>query len=404
MNTFLEIADKVGTPVYIYEVEKIKSQYTLLSKALSNLKHTICFAVKSCSNLSVLSLLSDMGSGFDTVSGGEIARIAEMTARKAGAVFPKTVFAGVGKTADEIDYALSQNLMFFSVESSSELKLIISRANALNKKANVGFRVNPNISVDTHSFITTGLYTSKFGIPSEEIVTLAELLKDEKNISLVALSCHLGSQIGDPEPLINSYKVLLSLAEELKQKNHPIKYIDGGGGFGVSYSGASEPLKLESFAKSLEELFCGTDYEVVVEPGKFIVAEAGSLLTKVTYLKTTPQKNFAITDAGMNDLIRPSLYGAFHKIDLIGRTESDTEKYDVVGPVCESTCFFAKDRDLAKLQEGDILQIKDAGAYGFTMSSNYNSRLRPAEVLIDGDGQWQVVRLRDTLSDIWKGE
>jgi diaminopimelate decarboxylase len=401
------IAQRYGTPTYVYSEAKIAAQYRALDKALHAMPHTICYAVKANSNLTILKMISELGAGFDTVSGGEIARVA-----KSVGTTQRTVFAGVGKTQDEIDYALKKGVLFFSVESAQELSLIEARAKALGIVAPISFRVNPDIPVATHPYIATGMLDSKFGIAKQDLTALAEQAIASPHLSLVALSCHLGSQLHEAEPFFKAYEDLFALAAQFSALGAPIAYIDGGGGFGVSFSGHYTPLSLEHLGAGLAKLFSGTPYHLIVEPGKYLVAESGILLTTVQYVKKNAVKNHAVVDAGMNDLIRPALYNGYHHIVKIGDAHADskdtdskyTEQYDIVGPVCESACFLGKERMLPPVAPGDLLAVCDVGAYGFTMASNYNSRCRPAEVLIRENGDIVLIGKRETESDLWDRE
>ena len=402
-DTYRKLAKQFGTPLYVYSEASIREQFTRLDRALGKLPHLICLAVKANSNLAILRLVSESGGGFDVVSEGEFRRVLA-----AGGDSKKIVFAGVGKTKDEISYALSQGLRMFNVESPSELRLIATVAKEMGKVAPVSFRINPDVSVDLHPYIATGLRTSKFGMPVAEALKIWEEFKDSPQLSLVGVDCHIGSNINEIDPLKLAYSRILEAAQEFERRGAKLRYLDIGGGLGVSYSGHYDPLDLDKWSAALKSVVSATNYEIIVEPGKFLVAEAGSLVAQVLFLKTNYEHRFAIVDAGMNDLIRPALYEAYHKIELVtadGRpTGAELREVDVVGPVCETGCFFAKSRALPPLTEGDLLVIRDAGAYGFTMASNYNSRRLPAEVMINLNGEARLIRRREAYAELWRNE
>ena len=399
-STLLRATREYGTPLYAYDSRIIEKQYLKLKNSLGRIPHEICFAVKSNSNLSILNFMTRLGAGFDIVSGGELHRVL-----KAGGAASRTVFAGVGKTVSDIKFGLFSDIRFFNVESAAELQLIKQIAESEKTTAQVSIRINPNISVNTHPHLTTGLNSSKFGVPREEVPALWESVKDSRAIRFVGIDCHIGSHISELAPLEEAYQSVLETADALKVLGAPIEYIDFGGGLGISYSGHYEPLDVAAYGAMIQRITKNTPYTVIVEPGKFLIAESGMLLTEVLYTKTNGSKKFAITSAGMNDLIRPSLYDAYHKIEVLGReSEAATEVIDVVGPVCESGCFFAHDRKMPPVNAGDILVIKDAGAYGFSMASNYNSRPLPAEILITSDDEYKLIRKRDVIEDLYRNE
>jgi len=397
------LTEKFATPLYIYSEEKIRKQYAQLTEQFKTFRNLICYAVKANSNLSILKIFVEMGAGFDIVSGGELRRVIA-----AGGAPSKVVFSGVGKTREEIEYALAQQIKSFNVESASELKLIEKTAATMKLKASISFRINPDVNVDTHPYLATGLKTSKFGMPLSDAVSLYSLVKESEWLSLRGLSCHIGSQITDLVPFRTAYKEMLSAADHFLGLGAEITFVDLGGGIGVSYGGKYEPLDLDSYGEMVRELRANKPYELLFEPGKFLVAEAGILLTKVIYKKSNQANKFVIVDAGMNDLIRPSLYQAFHKVEVVpadGRTLSDKlVETDVVGPVCETGCYFARKRPLPEVREGDFILIRDAGAYAFSMASNYNSRPLPAEVLLKPDGTHQLIRRRQSYDEIWSSE
>lgn len=402
-DLYRKLAKQYGTPLYVYSEKSIRDQFARLEKALTGLTHLICMAVKANSNLSILKLVKDLGAGFDVVSEGELRRVIAV-----GGDPKKIVFAGVGKTKEEISYALSQGLRMFNVESPAELRLIAATAKELGKVAPISFRINPDVSVDLHPYIATGLRTSKFGMPVAEALKVWEEFKNSPELSLVGIDCHIGSNINEIDPLKLAYSRILEAAQEFERRGAKLRYLDIGGGLGVSYSGHYDPLDIEKWSPALKSVVSGAKYEIVVEPGKFLVAEAGALVTQVLFLKTNYEHRFAIVDAGMNDLIRPALYEAYHKIELVTVDRrplgQELREVDVVGPVCETGCFFARSRALPPLVEGDLLVIRDAGAYGFTMASNYNSRRLPAEVMIGLGGEARLIRRREAYEELWRNE
>ncbi len=389
-----------GTPLYIYDARIIEAQYLRLKRALGRMPSQICYAVKANSNLSILNLLGRLGSGFDIVSGGELHRVL-----KAGGDVSQVVFAGVGKTAEEIRFGIYSGIRFFNVESVAELNLIRQIAETDKMTAHVSLRINPHISVETHPYLATGLDTSKFGIPINEITSLWETIRTSPAIRLVGVDCHIGSQINDIVPLKEAYTAVVNAADQLKALGAPIEYVDFGGGFGISFSGHYEALNIELYGEMLQNLMKERSYFVLIEPGKYLVAEAGILATEVLYTKSNGTKQFVVVSAGMNDLIRPSLYEAHHSISVLGReNEENSDVVDVVGPVCESGCYFAHDRKLPPVGAGEVLIIRDAGAYCFSMASNYNSRPLPAEILIESDDSYRLIRRRDVVEDLYRNE
>jgi diaminopimelate decarboxylase len=392
--------EEFRTPLYLYQESIFTHQFQQLQSALKNIPHLICFAVKANSNLSILKKFSLLGSGFDIVSGGELHRVIA-----AGAEMSKVVFAGVGKTNDEIRLGLASGIKFFNVESSEELFVIEAIAKEMSLTAPVSLRVNPNINVDTHPYLATGIDESKFGIPATEVISLYNHLKTSQYLSLIGIDAHIGSQVSDIAPYKETLKQLLSLANELRRLGAPIKTIDLGGGLGISFSNQYSPIDIKGYGLMIQELLNGTDYELVIEPGKFLIAESGSIISKVLYKKKNGGKEFLILDAGMNDLMRPSLYQAHHKIELLGKEHAPlTHTYDIGGPVCESGCIFSKNEKLPETNAGDFVIIKDAGAYGFSMSSNYNTRPRAAEVLIEADGTKRIIRRREETKELFAQE
>lgn len=392
-----ELARKMGTPFYLYSRRTLERHYHAFDRAFADVDHLICYAVKANSNLALLSLFAQAGSGFDVVSGGELFRVL-----RAGATGSRVIYAGVGKTAEEIDYALQADILFFNVESPAELKTIGARARALKKKARISLRVNPNVDAKTHPYISTGLRQHKFGIGLREAMELYQEARKTRGLEVVGVSCHIGSQITQLEPFVGAMAKVRKLVLKLRAEGIPIRYLDLGGGLGITYRNETPPHP-SVYAEAVMAGARGLDCTLVFEPGRVVVGNAGVLVTKVLYTKTNGRKKFVIVDAGMNDLIRPSLYGSFHDIWPARRRNGSRITVDVVGPVCESADFLAKDRPMQKLEPGDLLTVLSAGAYGFTLSSNYNSRPRPPEILVDGR-RIQVIRKRETYEDLIRGE
>ncbi|MBI5408587.1 MAG: diaminopimelate decarboxylase [Nitrospirae bacterium] len=388
-----KIVEQAGTPLYIYSHRTLLRHYKAFEEAFDGYPHVICFALKANSNLALLKLLAEEGSGADVVSGGEL-----FFALKAGVPAEKIVYAGVGKTEEEIAYALKSRILMFNVESSDELETIDKIAGGLGVKAPIALRVNPNISASTHPYISTGLKKHKFGIPMEKALEYYCLADKLRNIKILGIHKHIGSQITKVAPFVEALKKVLALAENLKSQGIEIKYIDMGGGLGIPYNEEVSPHPKE-LAKAIIPLIKLYDFTLILEPGRSIVGNAGILVTKVLYLKKQHRKEFVIVDAGMNDLIRPSLYDAYHHIQPVRRNKGPLAVVDVVGPICESGDFFAKGRKLNRPQRGDLLAIMSAGAYGFSMSSNYNGRTRAAEVLVKGK-DFFVIRERETYNDL----
>ncbi len=393
-----EIAKTYGTPTYVYSRATIERHWHAFDKAVGEHPHLICYAVKANSNLGVLSVLAKLGSGFDIVSGGELARVLE-----AGGDPAKVVFSGVGKTREEIVYALEQGIKCFNVESPAELERIQDVAAELDKIAPISLRVNPDVDAKTHPYISTGLKANKFGIEKEQAVSIYRRASALPNLKVTGMDCHIGSQLTEIQPFVDALDKMLDLIDQLAQEGIHIEHLDVGGGLGVTYKD-EQPPHPDAYAAALAEHLKGREnLTLIFEPGRAIMANAGILLTKVEFLKQGAEKNFAIIDAAMNDLIRPSLYSAWQAIVPTNQSlERPTAVYDVVGPVCETGDFLGKERELA-IAAGDLLAVRSAGAYGFTMSSNYNSRCRAAEVLVDGD-KAILVREREKLQDLWKGE
>lgn len=391
------IADQYGTPCFVYSRHAIEQAWLAWDQALAGTPHLVCYAVKANSNLAVLNLLARLGAGFDIVSVGELERVLA-----AGGEPSRIVFSGLGKTAEEMRRALEVGIHCFNVESSAELERLQQVAAGMNLKAPVSLRVNPDVDAMTHPYISTGLKENKFGIDIAKAPEVYRRAAQMPNIRICGVDCHIGSQLTDDTPLIDALDRLLALIDQMAAEDIHIGHLDLGGGLGVTYRDEVPPTPAAYLGKVRKHL-AGRDLTVLVEPGRSIVANAGVLLTRVNLLKPTEHKNFAIIDAAMNDLIRPALYSAWMGIDAVTpRTDVAALHWDVVGPVCETGDFLGKDRELA-LAEGDLLAVRSAGAYGFVMSSNYNTRARAAEVMVDGQ-QSHLVRRRETLSELFAGE
>ena len=392
------LAETFGTPCYVYSRATLERHWKAFDDAAGEHPHLVCYAVKANSNLAILSVLAKLGSGFDIVSGGELARVLE-----AGGEPAKVVFSGVGKTEQEIEFALEANVGCFNVESEPELHRIAQVAERLGKVANISLRVNPDVDAGTHPYISTGLKENKFGIDIDYAPEVYQQALAYSSLKIVGVDCHIGSQLTELDPFLDALERVLALIDQLAEQGVQIEHLDVGGGLGVTYDDEIPPHPSE-YAQALKErLQDRPNLKLVFEPGRAIAANAGILLTKVEFLKPTEAKNFAIVDAAMNDLIRPSLYSAYQKIQEADQSlQREKANYDVVGPVCETGDFLGKNRELA-IAAGDLLAVRSAGAYGFCMASNYNSRPRPAEVLVDGDEAIEI-RRRETYADLWKGE
>lgn len=391
------LAQHYGTPSYIYSRATLERHWHAFDDAFSDLPHCVCYAVKANSNLAVLNVLARLGSGFDIVSGGELARVIA-----AGGDTRKIVFSGVGKTSEEIKYALLQGIRCFNVESVPELERINAVASDLNKIAPISIRVNPDVDAQTHPYISTGLKENKFGIAIEQAESVYLQAKQMSHIEISGIDCHIGSQLTSVSPFIDALKRVLVLIDSLSDLGIEIKHLDIGGGLGITYNDETPPTP-EQYAQALEPLLLGRNLEVLMEPGRAIAGNAGVLVTRVEYIKQTDDRNFAIVDAAMNDLVRPALYQSWQSIEEVNQDETITKQtYDIVGPVCETGDFLGKGRVLG-INAGDLLFIRSAGAYGFTMSSNYNSRPRAAEIMVDGD-QVHLVRARETVESLFAGE
>lgn len=393
------IARRAGTPCYIYSSNAILGRYRAYDRAFGDAPHKVCYAVKANSNLAVLALLARAGAGFDIVSAGELYRVL-----RAGGKAENVVFSGVGKTADEVEFALEKGIHSFNCESEAELSLIDALAARAGTKARVALRVNPDVDASTHPYISTGLKEHKFGIPFSEVEDVYSRARWHANLELEGVSCHIGSQLLNPEPLIAAVDRMLDLVQRLRAKGIAIQHLDLGGGLGVPYKGNETSPSIPDYITKIRNRVAGTGLLLMVEPGRSLVAEAGVLLSRVLYRKKNGAKEFIILDAAMNDLIRPSLYSAYHEIVPVKQDAArGTVKADVVGPVCESGDFLAKDREMANVLPGDLVAIRTAGAYGFVQASNYNARTRAAEVMVAGNG-WRVVRQRETFEDLVRGE
>ena len=392
-----KIAAEVGTPFYLYSHATLKRHFLIFNEAFEGIDRLVCYSAKANTNLALLKLFANLGGGLDIVSGGELYR-----GLKAGFPPDRIVYSGVGKRVDEIDYALNTDIMMFNVESLEELAVINQRAGLLAKRAPVAIRVNPDVDPGTHPYISTGLEKNKFGIDTQTAIEGYKVASMLENIDVVGIDCHIGSQITEAKPFEDALKSLERLITELRALGIKIKYLDMGGGLGITYDAESPPHPRE-YARAIIDSLKGTDLQLILEPGRVIVGNAGTLITRVLYRKTAPVKEFVITDAGMNDLMRPSLYKAFHAIQPVVKTVHAPIKADVVGPICESGDFLALDREIPDVKQGDLLAVMSAGAYGFTMSSNYCSRLRVPEVMV-ADDRFYVVRARQTYEDLVAGE
>ena len=390
------IAERFGTPTYVYSRAHIEAQYRAYADALAGLPHLVCFAVKANSNLGVLNLLARLGAGFDIVSRGELERVLA-----AGGEPGKIVFSGVGKSRDDMRRALEVGVHCFNVESAEELERLQQVAASLGKRAPISLRVNPDVDAGTHPYISTGLKENKFGIDIAKAEAVYARAAELPNLEIIGVDCHIGSQLTNLSPFLDALDRLLVLVDRLGERGIRIRHLDLGGGLGVQYRDEQPPLAGDYIA-AVRERIAGRDLALVFEPGRSIVANAGVLLTRVEFLKRTDHKNFAIIDAAMNDLIRPALYQAWMDIVPVEQRDAQAQSWDIVGPICETGDFLGKDRELA-LAEGDLLAVRSAGAYGFVMSSNYNTRGRAAEVLVDGE-QIHEVRRRETLTELFAGE
>jgi diaminopimelate decarboxylase len=391
------IAREVGTPAYIYSLATLKRHYRVFDQAFVRLSHLVCFSMKSNSNLAVLRAFVKEGGGFDIVSAGELFR-----ALKAGADPKKIVFSGVGKKKAEIEYALNAGILMFNVESEQELTVLNEIARGVEKKAPISLRVNPDVDPKTHPYISTGMKKSKFGIDIKRSLEVYKRALTLIHLEVIGVDCHIGSQLTTIPPFVDALSRVKVFVEALRKEGARIRYLDLGGGLGIRYKD-EEPPHPEEYAGALIQGLRGLDVTLILEPGRVIVGNAGILVTEVLYLKEGEEKTFVVVDGGMNDLIRPALYGSYQAIRPVVERKGEMIVADVVGPICESGDFFAKDREIPRPQEGDLLAVMSAGAYGFTMSSNYNSRPRAPEILVDGDN-FHVVRKRESFEDLISGE
>lgn len=391
-----DIAAEFGTPAYVYSWPEIEARYRQMEAALAGVRGQIRYAVKANGSLAILARLAGLGSGFDIVSGGELERV-----MLAGGSPGKVVFSGVGKSTAEVDFAIKAGIECFNVESASEFARIEARARLLGRRAPISVRVNPDVDAGAHPYIATGLKSSKFGVPADVALALYARAAESDALSVVGIDCHIGSQITDAAPFAAALERLLELVGRLAKQGIDIRHVDIGGGFGVRYRDET-PFDLDGFAATLNSHLARTELTVLVEPGRSLVADAGILLTRVEYLKAAGERRFAVVDAAMNDLIRPALYKAWHGVEKVGCGSGQEATWDIVGPVCESGDFLAHERDL-ELAEGDLLAIRSAGAYGFAQSSNYNTRPRPPEILVE-DGQTVLARRRESVADLLRLE
>lgn len=391
-----QIAEKFGTPCYVYSASALTNAYREFDSAFGNRDHLICYAVKANSNIAVLNLLARLGSGFDIVSGGELQRVI-----KAGGDPQKTIFSGVGKSVNEMQMALNLNILCFNVESEIELITLNHIAKNMNKIASVSLRVNPNVDAKTHPYISTGLKENKFGIPTDDAIRIYQSAELYSNIHFTGIDCHIGSQLTLLEPFIEATEKMLQLLENLKIQKINITHLDLGGGLGIRYNN-EKPPSIKEYVEKLCLLAQNVKQRLIIEPGRALVGNSGILLTRIEYLKQTAVRNFAIVDAAMNDLLRPSLYDAYHDILPVKKSTVEAKKYEIVGPVCETGDFLGHDRKLS-IVNGDLLAIMSAGAYGMSMSSNYNTRPRAAEVLVTGS-QMHLIRERETIDQMIAGE
>lgn len=396
------ICDQVGTPVFVYSRETLERHFRIFAAPFSSVDHMVCYSMKACSNLAILRLFSNLGAGADIVSGGELYR-----AVTAGIDPGRIVYSGVGKKPSEMDEALTAGILMFNVESEEELILLDHRAKAMGKKARIALRVNPDVDPLTHPYISTGLKKNKFGIDVQRSVKLYRKAREMKGIEPVGVDCHIGSQLTELSPFMEALDRLRKLVDRLRSEGIEVRYLDIGGGLGIPYDDEQPPPPAD-YGKAIVDKIKDMKVKLILEPGRVLVGNAGIVLTRVLYQKEGPEKRFVIVDAAMNDLVRPSLYNAYHSVWKVNRSKASSSKdarviADVVGPICESADFLAKGRDMEAVSSGDLLALMSAGAYGFSMSSNYNSRPRAAEVLVDGD-YYYVIRDRESYGDLVRGE
>ncbi len=391
------IAEKVGTPFYVYSHATLKRHFDAFDGAFSDVKHLTCYSMKSNSNKALLALFASRGGGVDIVSGGELYR-----ALNAGVDPAKIVFSGVGKSLRDLEYAMSSEILMFNVESPQELLKLNQVALNSGNKARISIRVNPDVDPKTHPYISTGLKENKFGIGVEEALRQYERAATLDGLDVVGVSCHIGSQLTQTSPFVDAFRKLKELIAQLEGLNISIRYLDLGGGLGITYDSEMPPQPIE-YARDIKSELASTDWTLILEPGRVIVGNAGVLITRVLYAKASHEKNFFVVDAAMNDLMRPSLYGAYHAIQPVKQTPGEKLTADIVGPICESGDFLAKDRRVEPLAPEDLIAVMSAGAYGFSMSSTYNSRPRVCEVMVKGD-RFEIIRQRETFEDLVRGE
>jgi diaminopimelate decarboxylase len=396
-----DLAAQFGTPLYVYSADDIRDRVAMFTREFTGVDHTICYAVKANSSLAILKFLASLNCGFDIVSGGELERVR----RAAPDALSRVVFSGVGKQAWEMDAALNAGILLFNVESEAELELLAERAQTLGKQASIALRVNPDVFAQTHPYISTGLREHKFGIAIDRAREVYRRATQLPGIQPAGVSVHIGSQIRDTTPFAESVKRVRSLIEDLRTDGINVQFLDAGGGFGIEYGRAdfNPAERVAEYARAIRSALDGLGVHLLLEPGRFLIAQAGALLSRVLYTKQNGSKRFIITDAAMNDLIRPALYGAHHEIVPVIHDNRPHEVADIVGPVCESGDFFARDREIAELRSGDLVVLLDAGAYGMSLSSHYNTRVRPAEVLVEGN-KARLIRRRETLDDLFAPE
>jgi diaminopimelate decarboxylase len=391
------VAERHGTPTYLYSQAVLQDNFRRFQQAFRNIPTLICYSVKANSHLRILRLFHEAGAGFDIVSAGELSR-----ALRAGAKTSRVVFSGVGKTAAEIDAGLAAGILMFNVESAGELELLEARAQVLGKVASLAVRVNPDVIAETHPYIATGQFIHKFGVPKQEAMELYRRAACSPHLKIRGVACHIGSQILTPDPFLEALAEILEVARQLREEKIEVEYLDVGGGFGIPYADENA-LDLEELARGVGARLHGSAYRLIIEPGRALVGDAGVLLTRVLYVKRNQTKSFIVVDAGMNDLMRPTLYGSYHQIIPVERRSAATIRADVVGPLCESGDFLAQDRALPDVEPGDLLAVLTVGAYGYVLASNYNTRPRPAEVLVH-DSKAELVRPRERVDDLMAGE
>jgi diaminopimelate decarboxylase len=391
------IAERFGTPTYVYSQCVVLENFRRIESGLQSISALVCYSVKANSNLKILGLLQQAGAGFDIVSGGELHRV-----RKVGGMPERIVFSGVGKTETEIDAGLEAGIMMFNVESAGELEVIEARARQAGKRASIAVRVNPDVEADTHPYVATGRMIHKFGVPKEEAMELYRRAASSDHLRVRGVACHIGSQILAVEPFLQALDEIAGVAERLRADGINVEFLDLGGGFGIRYED-EQPLDIERLTQELSARMRSLPYRLIIEPGRALVAEAGILLARVLYVKGNEQKRFVVVDAGMNDLLRPALYGSYHSIVPVEKRPDKKHLADVVGPLCETGDFLAQDRELPEVLPGDLIAVMTTGAYGYVLTSNYNSRPRPAEVLVHGDGM-DLIRRRESESDLMATE